>query len=225
MRRLSHADRQLPALAGQRRGALPVLQWRRRWNPDADDPLFRPIDADDFRTNGDNAIDFSNLRQNGLVRITLPLPPTISLIDPVTNAVSNETTVDVWRMVPTVNDVALTGPDASTPVWPRDPNPTGGYQLDARITTLQEQAFGAFVNHAQIPQAPHKLLDDLSSFQRTLFTNHRVRALADAVRAGATALPIRIRGSTSSNNRARWCSSGRAASATAAPDSRPRFSR
>jgi hypothetical protein len=50
------------------------LQLRRRFNPDADDPLFRPIDADDFRTNGDAATDFSNLRQNGLVRITLPLP-------------------------------------------------------------------------------------------------------------------------------------------------------
>jgi cytochrome c peroxidase len=165
------------------------LQWRRRWNPDADDPLFRPIDADDFRANGDTAVDFSNLRQNGLVRITLPLPPTIRLIDPVTNAVSSETSVDVWRMVPTVNDVALTGPDASLPVWPRDPNPTGGYQLDARVATLQEQASGALVNHAQIPQAPQRLLDDLSSFQRTLFTNHRVRALADAVREGATPLP------------------------------------
>ena len=28
------------------------LQLQRRWNPKADDPLFRPIDADDFRTNG-----------------------------------------------------------------------------------------------------------------------------------------------------------------------------
>src|SRR5262245_58343432 len=27
-----------------------LLQWRRRWDPDADDPLFRPIDADDFRS-------------------------------------------------------------------------------------------------------------------------------------------------------------------------------
>ena len=80
-------------------------------NPDADDPLFRPIDADDFRINGDNASDFSNLRQNGLVRITFPLPPNIRLIDPATNAPSAETFVDVWRSVPTVNDVALTGPD------------------------------------------------------------------------------------------------------------------
>jgi hypothetical protein len=167
-----------------------LLQLQRRFKPDADDPLFRPIDADDFRINGDAASDFSNLRQNGLVRITLPLPPTIKLIDPATNAVSNETFVDVWRAVPTVNDVALTGPDGSIPVWPRDPNATGGYQLDARLTTLQEQALGALVNHAQILDAPPpQLLDDLSSFQRVLFTNHRVRALADAVREGETPLP------------------------------------
>ncbi len=42
-----------------------LLQLERRWNRNADDPLFRPIDADDFRTNGERAGDFSNLRQNG----------------------------------------------------------------------------------------------------------------------------------------------------------------
>jgi hypothetical protein len=167
-----------------------ILQWRRRWNPEADDPLFRPIDADDFRTDGDAASDFSNLRQNGLVRITLALPASIRLVDPATNAASNETSVDVWRMVPSVNNVAMTGPDASMAVWPRDPNPTGGYQLDARLTTLQEQALGALVNHAQVQEAPpQQLLDDLSSFQRVLFTNHRVRALSDAVREGSASLP------------------------------------
>ena len=54
-----------------------LLQLRRRFDPRADDPLFRPIDADDFRTNGDSAADFSNLRQNGLVRIVFPLPAAI----------------------------------------------------------------------------------------------------------------------------------------------------
>ena len=166
------------------------LQWRRQWNPEADDPLFRPVDADDFRVNGDAASDFSNLRQNGLVRITIPLPPNVRLIDPATNASSNETFVDVWRMVPSVNDVALTGPDMGASVWPRDPNPSGGYQLDARLDTLQEQALGALVNHAQIQQAaPPRLLDDMASFQRVLFTNHRVRALADAIRTGSPELP------------------------------------
>ena len=166
-----------------------LLQWRRRWDPNADDPLFRPIDADDFRANGETASDFSNLRQNGLVRVTLPLPSNIKLVDPVTNAPSSETFVDVWRAVPTVNDVKLTGPDGINP-WPRGPNNTGGYQRDARVTTLQEQALGALINHAQIQNLPpQQLLDDIASFQRVLFTNNRVRALSDAVTAGDTPLP------------------------------------
>ena len=163
-----------------------ILQWRRRWDPRADDPLFRPIDADDFRTNGENATDFSNLRKNGLIRVVLPLPPNIRLIDPVTNQPSAEMVADVWRAVPSVNDVALTGPDGVNP-WPRGPNETGGYQLDGRMPTLQEQALGALVHHAQIQNPPaQRLLDDLASFQRVLFTNHRVRELADAVNAGTT---------------------------------------
>jgi cytochrome c peroxidase len=166
-----------------------LLELRRQVNPDADDPLFRPVDADDFRTNGDHASDFSNLRQNGLVRISVPLPPNIKLIDPATNMPSAETFADVWRSVPTVNDVALTGPDDGV-AWLRGPNQQGGYQLDARMTTLQEQALGALVNHAQVQSVPlPRLLDDLSSFQRVLFTSHRVRALADAVRAGSASLP------------------------------------
>jgi cytochrome c peroxidase len=166
-----------------------LLQRRRQRNPNADDPLFRPIDADDFRTNGENASDFSNLRENGLVRISFPLPPNIRLIDPVTNLLSDELFADVWRMVPTVNDVRLTGADNTNP-WFRGPNETGGYQLDGRVATLQDQALGAFVNHAQIQgTAPQRLLDDLASFQRVLFTNPRVRALSDAIRAGATPLP------------------------------------
>jgi cytochrome c peroxidase len=163
------------------------LEWRRRWDLHADDPLFRPIDADDFRTNGESARDFSNLRQNGLIRITFLRPPNVQLIVPGSTDVSNETFVDVWRAVPTVNDVALTGPDAFAPVWLRGPNPTGGYQLDARIDSLQEQALAAFIDHAQILDAvPQRMLDDLASFQRVLFTSHRVRALSDAVRTGAS---------------------------------------
>jgi cytochrome c peroxidase len=161
-----------------------ILQLRRRWDPDADDPLFRPIEADDFRTNGDAASDFSNLRKHGLIRVVLPLPVNVRLIDPATNQPSSEMVADVWRAVPTVNDVKLTGPDGVN-AWPRGPNETGGYQMDARIGTLQEQALGALVNHAQVRNPPpQELLDDLAAFQRVLFTSSRVRALADAVAAG-----------------------------------------
>jgi cytochrome c peroxidase len=166
-----------------------ALQERRKTNPRADDPLFRPIDADDFRTRGEEADDWSNLRQNGLVRVTLPLPANIRLIDPATGAPSTETTVDVWRSVPTVDNVALTGADGVNP-WPRGPNPFGGYQLDARFPTLQAQARGALIDHAQIQNEPRpRLLDDLTSFQRVLFSSPRVRALAKAVRAHKQPLP------------------------------------
>ena len=162
------------------------LQKRRRWNPKADDPLFRPIDADDFRLNGARASDFRNLRENGLVRIEFSLPPNIRLIDPLTNLPSAETSVDVWRAVPGVNDVKLTGADGLNP-WPRGPNNGGGYQLDGRFADLQEQALGALLSHAQVQKPPpQRMLDDLAAFQRTLFTNSRVRALSAAIDAGTT---------------------------------------
>jgi cytochrome c peroxidase len=165
------------------------LQRRRLYDPNADDPLFRPIDADDYRINGEQASDYSNLRQNGLIRIVLALPPNIRLVDPATNEVSDETTVDVWRKVPGVTDVKLTGPDGLNP-WPRGPNVSGGYQLDGRFATLQEQALGALLNHAEIQNPPpERLLDDLSSFERALFTNERVRALSRAIDNGVTPLP------------------------------------
>src|SRR4029078_385502 len=57
-------------------------------------------------------------------------------------------------------NVALTGPDDVNP-WPRRPNEFGGYQRDARIGTLQEQALGALTPAAvsrrpggSTPQAP-----------------------------------------------------------------------
>jgi len=166
------------------------LQWLRVFNPRAQDPLFHPIDADDFRINGSKATDFSNLIDNGLVRVTVPLPPNIRLVDPATNAASSETVADVWRMVPSVNDVRLTGSDGANPQWPRGPNVTGGYQLDARKADLQQQALGAFESHAQIVNPPsQRLLDDLAAFQSVLFSSPRARALADAVRVGQLPLP------------------------------------
>ena len=93
-------------------------------------------------------------------------------------------------MVPSVNDVRLTGADGANPAWPRGPNVTGGYQLDGRKANLQEQALGAFEAHAQITKAPGaRLLDDLAAFQNVLFSSPRARAFSDAVRAGVTPLP------------------------------------
>ena len=91
-----------PAAARARFDALIA---RRAEDPAADDPLFRPVDADDFRVNGDAAADFSNLVENGLVRVTMPLPLNVKLIDPATGQPSDETTVDLWRAVMPVMNV------------------------------------------------------------------------------------------------------------------------
>lgn len=166
-----------------------LLQWRQQLDPNADDPLFRPVDADDFRTNGQNADDYSTLRTHGLIRITFNLPANVALLD-ANGTPTGETSVDVWRAVPSVDNVKITGPNDGPVVWPRDPGSHGGYQLDARFVTLQEQANAAFFAHAEVDTAPsQQRLDDLASFERVLFSSSRVRALSDAISAGTTPLP------------------------------------
>jgi hypothetical protein len=103
-----------PAMASARLAALQACRTR---HPEADDPLFRPIDADDFRVNGAEASDFSNLTVNGLIRITFTLPATMRLVDPATGQLTDETEVDVWRAVPSVFNAKLTGPDLNGPPW------------------------------------------------------------------------------------------------------------
>ena len=100
------------------RARFDALQVARAHNPNADDPLFRPVDADDFRVNGESASDFSNLIENGLIRVSMPLPPNVRLIDPVTGQPTDETSVDLWRAVMPVFNVAITGPDGVAPLWP-----------------------------------------------------------------------------------------------------------
>jgi hypothetical protein len=176
---------------------------KREHNHNADDPLFRPVDADDFRVNGDNASDFSNLVENGLVRITMPLPINVKLIDPATGQPTDETFVDLWRAVMPVFNVAITGPDNVAPIWPsgaprvpimgqdpNGPNRQGGYQHDARFGTLQEQARGALFAHAQVSvEPPARMLDDLAAFQQTLFSSPGVELLANAILSGSTSFP------------------------------------
>jgi cytochrome c peroxidase len=180
-----------------------AMQAKRAQGKAADDPLFLPVDADDFRENGDNASDFSNLVENGLIRVTMPLPANVKLLDPATGQPTDETSVDLWRAVMPVLNVAITGPDGVAPTWPpgaprvpimgqdpNGPNRQGGFQHDARFGTLQEQARGALIAHAQTSVEPkERLLDDLAAFQQTLFSSRRVKKLARAILSGSTSFP------------------------------------
>src|SRR4029434_4946893 len=177
------------------RARFEALKAKREFNKNADDPLFRPVDADDFRINGESAIDYSNLLDNGLIRVTMPLPLNVRLIDPVTGQPTDETSVDLWRAVMPIADVAITVPDGVAPTHPpgaprvpimgqnpNGPNRQGGFQHDARFGTLQEQARGALFAHAQVSLEPlTTMLDDLATFQQTLFCSPRVELLANAI--------------------------------------------
>jgi cytochrome c peroxidase len=149
-----------------------------------DDPLFRPVDADDFVTNGPSATAYGHLRERGLIRIRMKLPANMKVVDPAScltdgaaapcqtataYSVSTATFTDVWRSVPSVLNVGVTGAAASSTPWPRGPNPQGGYQLDARVDTLQDQAQGALVNHAEVAVAPPAaMLDDIAAYETGL---------------------------------------------------------
>jgi cytochrome c peroxidase len=69
---------------------------------------------------------------------------------------------------------------------PNGPNRQGGYQHDARFATLQEQARGALLAHAQVTVEPSaQMLDDLAAFQQTLFSSPGVKRLAHAIVSGS----------------------------------------
>jgi hypothetical protein len=106
-----------------------------------------PIDADDFRSRGEAASDFSNLART--VSSASPSRcPEYQAVDPATGPVAGGR-IDVWRSVPTVNDVALTGEDHGV-LWPR--GRTHGWLPAGRAATLQEQAHGA-LTPAQVVEA------------------------------------------------------------------------
>jgi len=61
---------------------------------------------------------------------------------------------------------------------------------NARFGTLQEQARGALLAHAQVSvEPPARMLDDLAAFQQTLFSSPGVELLADAILSGTTPFP------------------------------------
>ncbi len=193
----SCADCHSPSESFQLTPAAALARFNEMTSSGEDDPLFRPIDANDFRINGAAAHDYTNLTVNGLIRITIPLPPNVKLLDcgsavpcPPTARPTSETVADVWRSVPSILNVNITGPDGLAPVWPRGPNPTGGYQLDGRIDTLQHQALSALRNHASITvDPPVSFLDDVAGFESTQFSSPSVQLLSDAMAAGTVPLP------------------------------------
>jgi cytochrome c peroxidase len=140
---------------------------------DPGDPLFDRIDADDPAA---VTPQFEHLA-HGLVRVTLNLPPGMDVIDAAGHVITRaDRTLDVWRGVPTIENVAITAP----------------YQLDGRISNLRDQAQAAITSHSQGPIEPTAILDAMARFERTQFSSPRATFVAALAALGVPLAEIPI---------------------------------
>ena len=134
------------------------LQRARLHDPDATDPLFRPIDADD------GADDFTLLRTRALLKVRVPLPSRVRLTDD-----PLATHVTLSRAVTPLNILKHTAP----------------YQQDRSAPNLEAQALAAINQHME-PTAPpsEAFLESVAEFQRHIFSSAKVRKLSAALERG-----------------------------------------
>lgn len=136
-----------------------------RFAADPTDPLFHPLDADDPAA---ASLTFDHLRM-GLVRVTLPLPSNMDVIDLAGNVVTPaDRTIAVWRSVPSIQNTAVTGP----------------YQLDGRAANLSVQAQAAITAHSEGPTLANHKLDQIAAFERTQFSSVRAAFVATLIQLG-----------------------------------------
>ncbi|MFY2564004.1 cytochrome-c peroxidase [Corallococcus terminator] len=130
------------------------------------DPLFNRIDADDPSA----AVPTYEHLKKGLVRVVIPLPANMDVIDAQGHVVTpTDRKIAVWRGVPSIQDTALTGPF---------------FQLDGRESNLEDQAQAAITSHSEGGTVPRAQLRQVADFQRGEFTSARARFVADLNNAG-----------------------------------------
>ena len=135
------------------------LQSVRRDDPNATDPLFRPLDADD------GADDFTLLRTRALFKVRVPLPSRVRLTDD-----PLATHVTLSRAVSPLNMLKHTAP----------------YQQDRSAGSLEAQALAAVNQHMEPTIQPSAaFLESVAAFQRHIFSSAKVRMLSAAIDRGA----------------------------------------
>jgi cytochrome c peroxidase len=129
------------------------------------DPLFHPLDADDPAA---PVLTFEHLKK-GLVRVVLPLPENMDVIDEQGNVITPaDRMIEVWRAVPSIADTAVSGP----------------YLYDGRADSLEEQAQAAIFDHSQGNTIPFAQLAQIADFERGVFSSLRARFVAELLGAG-----------------------------------------
>ena len=143
------------------------------------------------------AHDYTNLTVNGLIRVTIPLPANVKLLDcgsavpcPATARPTSETVADVWRSVPSILNVNITGPDGLGPVSSAARTGAAATSSTAASTRCRTRRSPRLRNHAAVTvDPPASFLDDLAGFQSTQFSSPSVKVLSDAMAAGTSPLP------------------------------------
>ena len=131
------------------------LQRARRRDPNATDPLFRSIDADD------GVEDFTLLRTRALFKVRVPLPSRVRLTDH-----SAATRVTVSRAATPLNMLKHTAP----------------YLQDRSAATLEAQALAAVNQHMEPETPPSRdFLESVAAFERHIFSSAQVRTLSAAM--------------------------------------------
>jgi cytochrome c peroxidase len=134
------------------------LQRIRRVDPNASDPLFRSIDADD------GLDDFTLLRMRALIKVRVALPSRVRLTEDPT-----ATHVTLSRAVTPLNMLKHTAP----------------YQQDRSAETLEAQALAAVNQHMEPTVAPtSEFLESVAEFERHIFSSAKVRKLSVAIDEG-----------------------------------------
>jgi cytochrome c peroxidase len=137
------------------------------------DPLFNRIDADD----PDAAVLTYEHLKKGLVRVVLPLPANMDVIDTEGKVITPvDRKVAVWRAVPSIQDTAI----------------TGAFQFDGRETQLEAQAQSAITSHSEGGTVAQAQLRKVADFQRSQFSSPRSRFVADLLNHGVPRAQVPI---------------------------------
>ena len=147
-------DRTCSSCHTKKSGTINPEQLQELYEDDPENPVFASIDSDDGV--GDS---FERLLSTATVRITLPLPPNIRLLDD-----PGATEVVLHRSVPTVNNVALD----PVVMW------------DGREPTLETQVVGAVHAHYENTVEPTTREAELiAAYERALFSSKELERYAD----------------------------------------------
>src|SRR5688572_13742816 len=162
---------------GKQTGKFSIEEAQARFAENPDDPLFRAIDSDD----GDGE-SYERLLTTGTVRVDIPLPPNIRLVDD-----PEATFYTVFRGTPTTKNVTAL---------------QEFLMFDGRDTDAAAQARGAAHQHAEITIEPTLAqLDKIAAFEKTDRQFFSSKILQDFANGGPP--PVLPPGKTASEKRGR----------------------